>query len=95
MDYKGEMTIVPLPHAMESLWPVPFGLLLQSGSIGNVLSWNKMNLANECRVGQNSLLHSGIPVNNLNFTHFALQHPLEEPQVTSYSHFSVLVTLFY
>lgn len=77
----GEMTVVPLPHVMASLWPIPCGLLLQRGSVGNSLPCSIINPANESKLVRNNSTHSRLPAKSPTFSHFALQHPLEEPQV--------------
>lgn len=33
--YTGEISCIPLPHAIASIWPLPFGLLLQRATDGN------------------------------------------------------------
>ncbi|KAK1284173.1 Anaphase-promoting complex subunit 1 [Acorus calamus] len=91
---SGEVACIPLPHAIASIWPLPFGLLLQKESDENrspyfqVSSSNTLanvrNLPRPIRgYGSNppNLLNSMEHVARMDMSsHLILKHPLEEPQ---------------
>ncbi|KAK1321292.1 Anaphase-promoting complex subunit 1 [Acorus calamus] len=92
--HTGEVACIPLPHAITSIWPLPFGLLLQKESDENrspyfqVSSSNTLanvrNLTRPIRgYGSNppNLLNSMEHVARMDMSsHLILKHPLEEPQ---------------
>lgn len=107
----GEMNIVPLPHAMASIWPLPSGLLLQRAfegglfdQFGCAISTDMPKPLNKARNAEGvrdatsvpsigskysssactSSGHSNSSAAFSTFSHFTLQHPLEEPQALQY-----------
>ncbi|URE26435.1 Anaphase-promoting complex subunit [Musa troglodytarum] len=93
---SGEVVCIPLPFAIASIFPLPFGLLLQKAVDGNrriSISGSLLNARDLSRSGKDSgwnhhvfhQLNSFEPVVKENeaitSSHLILRHPLEEPQV--------------
>ncbi|CAL9156743.1 unnamed protein product [Musa hybrid cultivar] len=94
---SGEVVCIPLPFAIASIFPLPFGLLLQKAVDGNrriSISGSPLNARDLSRSGKDSgwnrhvfhQLNSFEPVIKENeaitSSHLILRHPLEEPQAT-------------
>ncbi|URE26434.1 Anaphase-promoting complex subunit [Musa troglodytarum] len=92
---SGEVVCIPLPFAIASIFPLPFGLLLQKAVDGNrriSISGSLLNARDLSRSGKDSgwnhhvfhQLNSFEPVVKENeaitSSHLILRHPLEEPQ---------------
>lgn len=77
------MTIIPLPHAVASLWPIPWGLMLQRGSAEKALTCSSSSANELPSLDCNNLIESNFPGSFATLSHFSLQHPLEELRVSS------------
>ncbi|XP_073113376.1 anaphase-promoting complex subunit 1 isoform X2 [Elaeis guineensis] len=92
---SGEVVCIPLPYAVASIWPLPFGLLLQKLIDGNrpISSssslLNARDLSRPCKeygLSHHSTrhIHSFEPVikesGAMLSSHLILKHPMEEPQ---------------
>ncbi|KAL3521232.1 hypothetical protein ACH5RR_019381, partial [Cinchona calisaya] len=92
---SGEVVSVPLPHSIKSIWPLPFGLLLQDAPEGNssvhipFLSPSvSLSARSRREVGYNNststhafdFIHKGDGTSVS--SHLILKDPLEEPQPT-------------
>ncbi|KAI5082089.1 hypothetical protein GOP47_0001832 [Adiantum capillus-veneris] len=83
----GEMTIIPLPHAVASLWPIPAGLFFQLAPIENTLLSNTVSssYANKLpNLNCNKLTQPKFSQSLSSLSHLVLQHPLEELQALQY-----------
>lgn len=94
-DAVGEVVSIPLPYAVASIWPLPFGLLLQksdrsrtihsSSSLANERDLSRSNkdygLSHHASFQQTSF--EAVCKDNVAMmgSHLILKHPLEEPQV--------------
>ncbi|XP_020086066.1 anaphase-promoting complex subunit 1 isoform X1 [Ananas comosus] len=93
---SGEVVSIPLPYAVASIWPLPFGLLLQksdrsrtihsSSSLANERDLSRSNkdygLSHHASFQQTSF--EAVCKDNVAMmgSHLILKHPLEEPQAT-------------
>jgi len=92
----GEIVSIPLPYAVSSIWPLPFGLLLQKSTDGGHMVSSSSSLLNARDLNRPSKeygLTYNVPfqANTLETdskdngaivsSHLILKHPLEEPQV--------------
>ncbi|KAI5082086.1 hypothetical protein GOP47_0001829 [Adiantum capillus-veneris] len=79
----GEMTIIPLPHAVASLWPIPAGLFFQQAPIENTLLSNTVSssYANKLpNLNCNKLTQPKFSQSLSSLSHLVLQHPLQALQ---------------
>ncbi|CAM0955935.1 unnamed protein product [Alopecurus aequalis] len=96
-DVTGEVVSIPLTYAVSSIWPLPFGLLLQKSADGGRMVSSSIPLLNardltrpnkEFGLNYNvsCQTHSPEAVSKSDGTiissHLILKHPLEEPQAT-------------
>lgn len=92
----GEVVSVPLPYTVSSIWPLPFGLLLQktadrgrmvssSSSLLNARDLNRPNkeygLTYNVSCQANTMEIDSKANGSHISSHLILKHPLEEPQV--------------
>ncbi|XP_020395119.1 anaphase-promoting complex subunit 1 isoform X3 [Zea mays] len=96
-NVTGEIVCIPLPYAVSSIWPLPFGLLLQKSTDGGHMVSSSSSLLNARDLNRPSKeygLTYNIPFqaniletdNKANgaiiSSHLILKHPFEEPQAT-------------
>ncbi|KAL9226701.1 hypothetical protein vseg_002481 [Gypsophila vaccaria] len=95
-DTSGELRSIPLPGIVTSIWPLPFGLLLQQAAEGNLPSSSSSFLsARDISLSRREIHHSpqqGLGFPSMNYigkgnissvsSHLILNDPLEEPQPT-------------
>ncbi|XP_047093985.1 anaphase-promoting complex subunit 1 isoform X1 [Lolium rigidum] len=96
-NVTGEVVSIPLPYAVSSIWPLPFGLLLQKSADGGRMVSSSIPLLNardlnrpnkEFGLNYNVSFQSHTPeaVNKSDgaiiSSHLIWKHPLEEPQAT-------------
>ncbi|WOL06876.1 anaphase-promoting complex subunit 1 isoform X1 [Canna indica] len=75
---SGEVACVPLPFAIASISPLPFGLLLQKAVDGSSrISSSALNARDLSRATKDTGWNEAIMS-----SHLILKHPLEEPQAT-------------
>lgn len=94
----GEIVSIPLPYSVSSIWPLPFGLLLQKSTDGGHMVSSSSSLLNArdlTRTNKEYGLAYNVPcqANTLGAdskangaiisSHLILKNPLEEPQVYS------------
>ena len=94
--FAGEVVSIPLPYAISSIWPLPFGLLLQkstdggrmvssSSSLLNARDLNRPNkeygLSYNVSCQANTMETDSKANGAIISSHLVLKHPLEEPQV--------------
>ncbi|KAJ0979367.1 hypothetical protein J5N97_014841 [Dioscorea zingiberensis] len=95
---SGEVVCIPLPYAITSIWPLPFGLLLQKSMDGSRPISSSSSLLNARDLSRSNkeygLNHYGFHQLNsfetvtkeagaMTSSHLILKHPLEEPQATN------------
>lgn len=94
------MVSVPLPYAVTSIWPLPFGLLLQRSSEGNLLTNISLSSSNPF-LSARDVFHQKrdvyTPTHMFDYctrsdgasvsSHMILKDPLEDPQVPIYGFF--------
>jgi len=96
-NVTGEVVSIPLPYAVSSIWPLPFGLLLQkstdggrmvssSSSLLNARDLNRPNkeygLSYNVSCQANTMETDSKANGAIISSHLVLKHPLEEPQAT-------------
>jgi anaphase-promoting complex subunit 1 len=96
LHIAGEVVCIPLPYVVSSIWPLPFGLLLEkSTDVGRMVPSSSSLLNARDLTHPNKEYGFNINVlcqtNNLeadskadgaiSSSHLILKHPLEEPQV--------------
>ncbi|KAL6865049.1 hypothetical protein ACP4OV_016200 [Aristida adscensionis] len=96
-NVTGEVVSIPLPYSVSSIWPLPFGLLLQKSTDGGRIVSSSSSLLNardlsrpnkEFGINYNASsqlnpLETDNKADRANVSsHLILKHPLEEPQVT-------------
>uniref|UniRef100_A0A0A9DXX7 Meiotic checkpoint regulator cut4, putative n=1 Tax=Arundo donax TaxID=35708 RepID=A0A0A9DXX7_ARUDO len=96
-NVTGEVVSIPLPYAVSSIWPLPFGLLLQKSSDGGRMvqsSSSVLNARDLTRPNKEYGLNYNVScqVSTLETdsksdgakisSHLILKYPLEEPQAT-------------
>ena len=91
----GEMVSIPVPPATASIWPVPFGLLLQKAADRNQLCTSETSAAFPCMPSTQELGHiiregSGTPVSSFLYPNF--QQPDYDCGV-NFSHYILKHTL--
>jgi anaphase-promoting complex subunit 1 len=92
----GEVVSIPLPYAISSIWPLPFGLLLQKSTDGGRMVSSSSSLLNARDLNrpnkeygltynvscQSNTMETDSKANGaIISSHLILKHPLEEPQV--------------
>ncbi|KAF8652488.1 hypothetical protein HU200_062821 [Digitaria exilis] len=96
-NVTGEVVSVPLPYAVSSIWPLPFGLLLQKSADGGHMVSSSSSLLDARDLNrpnkdygltysvscQTNTMETDSKANGcLISSHLILKHPLEEPQAT-------------
>ncbi|KAF8720064.1 hypothetical protein HU200_024836 [Digitaria exilis] len=96
-NVTGEVVSVPLPYAVSSIWPLPFGLLLQKSADGGHMVSSSSSLLDARDLNrpnkdygltysvscQANTMETDSKANGcLISSHLILKHPLEEPQAT-------------
>ncbi|KAJ1262414.1 hypothetical protein BS78_09G105800 [Paspalum vaginatum] len=96
-NVTGEIVSIPLPYAISSIWPLPFGLLLQKSTDGGRVVSSSSSLLNARDLTRPNKEYGlaynvSCQANNVETdskangaiisSHLILKHPLEEPQAT-------------
>ncbi|XP_039838827.1 anaphase-promoting complex subunit 1-like isoform X7 [Panicum virgatum] len=96
-NVTGEVVSIPLPYAVSSIWPLPFGLLLQKSTDGGRMVSSSSSLLNARDLNrpnkeygltynvscQANTMETDSKANGaIISSHLILKHPLEEPQAT-------------
>ena len=99
--FAGEVVSIPLPYAVSSIWPLPFGLLLQKSTDGGRMVSSSSSLLNARDLNrpnkeygltynvscQANTMETDSKANGaIISSHLILKHPLEEPQVYIVQH---------
>ncbi|KAH7677904.1 Anaphase-promoting complex subunit 1 protein [Dioscorea alata] len=94
---SGEVVCIPLPYGIASIWPLPFGLLMQKSMDGSRPISSSSSLLNARDLSRfskeyglnyynshqlNSLETITKEAGAITSSHLILKHPLEEPQAT-------------
>ncbi|WVZ98102.1 hypothetical protein U9M48_043581 [Paspalum notatum var. saurae] len=97
-NVTGEIVSIPLPYAVSSIWPLPFGLLLQKSTDGGRVVSSSSSLLNargdlirpnkeygltyNVSCQANTVETDSKANGAIISSHLILKHPLEEPQAT-------------
>lgn len=88
-NITGEVVSIPLSHTITSIWPLPFGLLLQQAAEGNLPTHDISRSSRDSGHSQHQNLNLLTAFDNIirgdrasMSSHLILKDPLEEPQFT-------------